>query len=275
MLLRDYTDAYIDLYGEGGKRWTPRVAKNIDWALGRMAAEFGDADLENLPPMRAWAVGESATTVKHCRAALNDALRDRVTDHNPLAAIRKGEGRGRSDIEPLSEDELEVAIDIARNKFSGEVHRAIRFAGYTGVRQGELLGLEVQDLEGATCWIRRSLADGEVKLPKNGLERRIVLPPRTFAPGSPYDPLGLRLFPGMTPDLLRSVWSVVRAELGREDLKFHDLRHTAATIFLERGASPEDVAIQLGHQDGGSLVRTRYGHPSIEGALSRLAGVWT
>ena len=219
-------------------------------------------------------MAESATTVKHCRAALNDALRDRLTDHNPLATIRKGDGRGRADIEPLSEDELEVAIDVARDRFAGEFHRAIRFAGYTGVRQGELLALEVGDIEGATCWVRRSLADGEIKKPKNGLERRIVLPPRTFSPGSPFDPARNLLFPGVDPDSLRSVWKGVRSRIRREDLKFHDLRHTAATMFIERGASPEDVAIQLGHTDGGTLVRSRYGHPSVEGALTRLAGVW-
>jgi hypothetical protein len=34
------------------------------------------------------------------------------------------------------------------------------------------------------------------------------------------------------------------------------------TQLLERGLSPEDVAAQLGHKDGGGLVRRLYGTPT-------------
>jgi hypothetical protein len=45
-------------------------------------------------------------------------------------------------------------------------------------------------------------------------------------------------------------------------------------MLLERGATPWDVAHQLGHQDGGRLVMQRYGHPSEAGARSRLLAAW-
>lgn len=38
----------------------------------------------------------------------------------------------------------------------------------------------------------------------------------------------------------------------------------------ERGFSPFDVSVHLGHEDGGALVMARYGHPSKEAALGRL-----
>ena len=48
---------------------------------------------------------------------------------------------------------------------------------------------------------------------------------------------------------------------GGRDLDLYKLRHDAATMLLERGVSPADVAVQLGHTDGGALVMARYGHP--------------
>ena len=45
-------------------------------------------------------------------------------------------------------------------------------------------------------------------------------------------------------------------------------------MLLERGATPWDVAQQLGHTDGGQLVMELYGHPSEAGARSRLLAAW-
>ena len=38
--------------------------------------------------------------------------------------------------------------------------------------------------------------------------------------------------------------------------------------------TPWDVAIQLGHQDGGRLVTSLYGHPSEVAARERLLACW-
>ena len=63
----------------------------------------------------------------------------------------------------------------------------------------------------------------------------------------------------------------VRVAFGRPRLQFHELRHACATLLLERGLTPEDVALQLGHRDGGGLVRRLYGHPSENLARERIA----
>lgn len=279
MKLSTYLDTYLALYSEDGTRWSPRVTTAMGWSLGRLAEEFGDAELENLPPMRAWAVSQSSTTVKHGRTALNDAVRDRLTDFNPLAQIRKPEGRGRADITPLDEDELEALITIAQRELDPPIASAIRFAGYTGVRQGELLGLRYGDLSGSTAVIERSIADGEIVPPKNGRTRTILVPAKAgkFKRPSPQTLDSVPIFVLQTPKRLRGGFKRALQALNRpalDGLTWHSLRHTAATILLERGASPEDVAHQLGHGDGGVLVRTRYGHRSLEGTLTRLARCW-
>jgi integrase len=67
-------------------------------------------------------------------------------------------------------------------------------------------------------------------------------------------------------------WNPVRVADGRAGLDFYEItRHYCATWMLERGASfHADVAVQLGHEDGGALVMSTYGHPSKDAARERL-----
>lgn len=60
---------------------------------------------------------------------------------------------------------------------------------------------------------------------------------------------------------------------------FYELRHRAATYMVEPrplglGLSDEDVAIQLGHEDGGKLVRETYSHRNRRAALDRVKQAW-
>jgi hypothetical protein len=48
------------------------------------------------------------------------------------------------------------------------------------------------------------------------------------------------------------------------------LRDVTATLLLENDATPEQVALQLGHSDHGYLVRNLYGHPDKERQLEGL-----
>ena len=49
-------------------------------------------------------------------------------------------------------------------------------------------------------------------------------------------------------------------------MDFYELRHFCATHLLELGVWHPDVAVQLGHTDGGALVMDTYGHPSEDAA---------
>ena len=122
-------------------------------------------------------------------------------------------------------------------------------------------------------------AGGE-KAPKNGLARIIILPPRALEALSLIAPRtdseyvfhtvrGRRLSKGTLAYLWRPIAAAWKARGGR-DLDLYELRHACATLLLERGLSPADVAVQLGHTDGGRLVQTLYGHPDEDRARDRL-----
>ena len=77
-----------------------------------------------------------------------------------------------------------------------------------------------------------------------------------------------------TASLHHHYWTRLRLLANRPGFDFYELRHASATMMIERGATPWDGAIQLGHVDGGQLVMSTYGHPSEAGARARLLALW-
>jgi integrase len=163
----------------------------------------------------------------------------------------------------------------------GSTFRAcILFAAYVGLRPAELFMLRWSDVEFARgeLHIRQSLGStGEVTLPKNGKPRTVTLPlPAATAlremprrADSPY------VFTTSTGRRFSKTshyyyWNQVRPAAGRRGMDFYELRHFCATELLRRGVSHSDVAVQLGHTDGGALIMSTHGHPADDEARERV-----
>jgi integrase len=215
-----------------------------------------------------------------------DARRDGVCEENPRSNLRLRQSRGRKDIVALTESEVHELAAVAAAAHGGygpEVRAMVLVLAYTGVRPGELCALRWDDLGAGEreLHVRRSLdVTGSEKLPKNGKGRIITVPPvalaamlampRLLADGYIFHTVqGRRL----SKSSLWYAWRPVRiawTASGRRGLDLYELRHAAATTLLERGVAHADVAVQLGHEDGGALVMSRYGHPSRDSARRRL-----
>lgn len=61
------------------------------------------------------------------------------------------------------------------------------------------------------------------------------------------------------PRNFTKIWSNNLASMGIDHKRFHDLRHTVATVMLEDGEAMNTVQEQLGHYDAG-FTASRYGH---------------
>lgn len=81
--------------------------------------------------------------------------------------------------------------------------------------------------------------------------------------GNVYNPDGLvfctRKGTPIYPRNFTKVWANNLKSLGIEHKRFHDLRHTVATVMLEEGEAMNTVQEQLGHYDAG-FTASRYGH---------------
>jgi integrase len=212
-----------------------------------------------------WAVGRP-TAMRYARTILSDAVWAGLIDSNPLLGIRSRTAELRVTPPTLAEVDRLVAAAPA------PLDRMILIAAYSGLRLSELAALEVRDVSDD---LPPRL---HVRCGKGGHERRSLL----FAPGlrglDQMPESGLLFNRGYgrgayDRKVVNRLWLPLRERAGVPACRFHDLRHFHATWLLDRGASVLDVAIQLGHRDHGDLVRRRYGHPSRDLALDRLAAM--
>lgn len=305
----EFASRWLDDYNRstrsGAPRWGANTVVNMRQALKPLIRDLGDIPLRELstPVVRAWAQNQSLTYVQVARNMMNDAVGDELVDRNPFSNLRLQNSRGRRDIQVLREDEIEELCAIAEGSFGafGPTFAAIlATAAYTCIRPGELFALRPEDVQVADCELRVAWAYNgtELKRPKNERKRTIILPPPAAeriaamprrlhdTARCPCERRGCEACEGtgkyrplfslpnsrnlMMREGLYRYWNPTRIAFGRPGMDFYELRHAGATLFLERGVTPEDVAYQLGHTDGGRLVRELYGHPSDAGRRERL-----
>ncbi len=165
-------------------------------------------------------------------------------------------------------------------------------AAYTGLRAGELGGLQRQDvdLQRGVVQVRRALKDVngllELGATKTHAQRTVSLPaflrnllaehlaqptPGGTGPEAPVFWMkgGGPLRHGLVYN--RYFRPAVAASLSAEKhrLRFHDLRHTCAALSIASGAHPKLISARLGHSSL-TITLDRYGHlfPSVEESLA-------
>jgi integrase len=149
--------------------------------------------------------------------------------------------------------------------------------GYTGLRWGELAGLQVGDrvdIPGPGMRVRRAVltaADGTafVDSAKNHRARTVPLPHRVaevVRARCEGRSAGAWLFETSVGTPLREEnwkravrWSQAKQTVGRPGLRVHDLRHSAASIWLGAGVDAKVVQQVLGHATA-SMTLDLYGH---------------
>ena len=218
--------------------------------------------------------GLSPKTVRNINqvisAAMQLAIQQHLISHDPTdgCALPKTEQR---EMKTLSADQLAAFLLEAKHSGVFEMYY-IELA--TGLRRGELLGLKWEDIDfvNQTLRVRRQVGriNGEVQeapLKTKNAYRTISLgtdavgilkQQRENFPSSAY------VFPGPTggpiaPDSVLHMLHRVLDRAGLPEIRFHDLRHTFATLALQNGVDVKTVSGMLGHFSAGFTLDT-YAH---------------
>jgi len=198
----------------------------------------------------------------------------------------------------LSVEDARRLIDAIR----GDRLEALWICALTvGLRRGELLGLRWSDVdqEAGVLTVRQTVlrVDGRLVFsePKTARSRRSVPVPEPalarlrahrarqaaerLAAGERWRDHGLvfasTVGTPLEPRNVDRAWHAVRAKVGLDWLRLHDLRHACATFLLASGASPRTVMKTLGHSQI-ALTMNTYAHvlPEVERAAVDDAARW-
>jgi integrase len=203
-----------------------------------------------------------------------------VLDRNPCARVgslvaqvsrRHESAVQRADA--WTRSEVALLLELAR-KHEKHVHGPLLCALHTGMRRGEILGLEWADVGPRTITVRRAWVRGKSRVPKSGKAREVPISAALMALFDGMRPKAARTFADIGPVFQpangghwdeanfgrawRRLQKLAVAEKVRP-LRFHDARHTFASWALEAGRSIKWCQERLGHSSAELTLRT-YSH---------------
>jgi len=222
-------------------------------------------------------LGHNAKTVSNAIVPLREMLGHAVEwgylSVNPCVGVRRPRAaqRGEEMMRVLEPVQVRRLLQAAENTAERTL---LLTAVMTGARRGELLGLHWGDVDRdrARVWVRRSIGlNGAVQHPKSRRSVRAIAMTQTLSSalrdlrvasmhkqpddyvfvserGTPLD--GRNVSRAFTAALKRA---------GLPSMRFHDLRHTFASLLVQQGAHPKYISEQLGHASV-QITMDRYAH---------------
>jgi integrase len=255
---RERTAGFVAVYGDRSIRTVDHVVV-AEWLSG----------------------GRNRGTIPALRACFNDARRPQaglLIDRNPFAGLGLRQSKGRKEVQPPGQAEIARMIALADELTPPSFAAYLLTACWSAARPGELDALKWIDLDfqAETIRIERQWNAKVRKItpPKHGSRRTAAMtePVRERLLALPHE--SEWVFTTLrghhyTPSTRSHHWNRVRCTAGLGDVDLYTAtRHYFGWYALNvLDLPPHVIAQQLGHQDGGRLVRELYGHP--DAALAR------
>lgn len=223
---------------------------------------------------------------KVLHAALHQAVRWELVARNVADAIERPRTKATA-VTTWTVDEVARFLEANRED---RLYALYVLALTTGMREGELFGLQWGDIDLARGHIRVTHAlmrDSTERVPLKTAQsqRRVELDAETVRVLKEHrkasDSEWLFTSPDGRPlrrsNFIRRQWREAMDRAGVCHIRFHDLRHTAASLLLRAGVHPKVVQERLGHANI-TLTLSLYSHlmPGVqrEAMTSAMPGVW-
>lgn len=292
ILFRVFANAWLD------QRTDIRATTAAKWRglLDRhILPAFGDLHLADVSPsqVRQWFAtlsqvhpSTAAGSYRLLSSLFRTAVDDEMIVRSPCRV--KGAATERSAERPtLTIAELAVAVEHTADHWK----LAVLLASWCQLRRGEVLGLQRGDvdvLHGA-LFVRRtwSIVSGEgprIGPPKTESgARKIAIPDNVIQALKHHlarhvgpDPNDW-LFPGEAdgpahPRSLNHAWANARSMAKRDDVRFHDLRHSGLTWAAATGASVAELMRRAGHRSPNAALRYQHATEDRDRALASALG---
>ena len=215
-----------------------------------------------------------------CRSALERAVRDDLLHTNPAIGCKLPPKKAK-EMQVLDREELQKFLIQAQ---ADGYYELFLLDLCTGLRRGELIALQWEDLnfETGVLTVNKQVytVNGELQIipPKTKASvRKLVLPPAVLAVLREYRkkvdsrwmfPSPVKADRPITPGVARRRLQTILERADCKRVRFHDLRHTFATLALENGMDVKTLSAMLGHV---SAVTTLDIYTHITGDMQRAA----
>ena len=214
------------------------------------------------------------------RAMLSEAVRDELVERN-VAAIVRGPAAVREEVRPWSAEDAAAFLAVAAED---RLHALFAVGVALGLRKGELLGLRWRT---STWWLlhvrqsaqrvhgvgmvfgppKSARSRRDIPLPAYAVrvlwDHRVKQAEERLALGPYWEDSGLvftsTIGTVIEPRNLARTLDRLIVEAGVRRIRFHDLRHTCASLLLAQGVPPRVVMDVLGHSQF-SITMDLYSH---------------
>ena len=256
----DLVDKYLD---ERRQSLRASSMKTIEFRLRALSKDRAAVPVEGFPWMRAWtehgakqSVDSQHGILSAARGLVDFCLKAGFLRRDPLSEIEIS-GHKKRGKKQLHIDESRRFVDKALKHPNDPLAVACAAMIYTGLRPGEIMGLQVRDLDadGTILWVEKSKTEAG----KRGVEVAEVFRPflRSLAQGRNSQDYLFEFKPERArvcsderkrriDALLRKTWSLCKSA-GLPEVCSHSMRGLHSTLAAGFGATGHAVAKALGH----------------------------
>ena len=276
--LKEYSKKWLEVYVEPTCR--PRVVKNYKTQLkNHILPKFGNKKIEQITPLmindyifelkhtkslQNPSQNISAGTIKKIYAVFKNLMRTAYTNDligvDPFSKVKLqfSDVEKKEELHVWEQKEYKEALELLHLENSENKYLA-EFALKTGLRLSEIFGLDWEDvdLENRTIKVEKSRQkiDGEMKvLPcKTGSSKRKISIPQSIVEllreYKKQHPTNKYVFSNLDPDQGTAWFRNFEKRNGLHKIRFHDLRHTHASLLLYQGVDIKTISERLGHSN--------------------------